>query len=160
MSQTELPKLDVEDARDREHWLARLIRKRYGIGMLVALVLLVPVGSTSILEPITGNAFLLDTYLQLFFLTVANTMATVHAIAINRLLNNRFHGTWITRWLGNGKQPWEKRHFLAAVFLGTTTPLLLAFFYGSDFSGWYRTEVGVASLVKHLFGSAVSIGTN
>ena len=144
-------------AEANENTVARLIRKRYGIGMLLVLVLWVPLGSLSILESVTGNVFLLDTYLQLCFLTVANTMAIVFAIGINRVLNKRFSGKWIAQWLGDGGRPWQQKQYVTAVLLSSVTPLLLAFFYGSDFSGYFYAGEKVVSLWMHLLGSMGSI---
>lgn len=133
-----------------EGLLLRLIRKRYGIGMVAALVFWVPVGSLSPLEALAGNVFLLDTYLQLAFLTIVNTMAVVFAIAIVRVLNSRFPGMFVTRWLGDGSSPWTAKHFLVSAAFACITPLLLAAYYGSEYSGIFYTFKTTASRYTHV----------
>lgn len=139
-----------EHADVKEGLLLRSVRKRYGIGMLAALILWVPAGSLWFLEALTGNVFLLDTYLQLAFLTVVNSMAVVFAIAIIRVLNGRFPGKFATRWLGDGSSPWATQHFRLATLFACVTPLLLAFYYGSEYSGVFYASKDAVSIFAHV----------
>lgn len=137
--------------------VTRFMRKRYGIGMLLVLVLWVPLGSVGFLEAVTGNAFLLETYLQLCFVTIVNTMAIVFSIGITRVLNSRVPGQYFTKLLGNGDEPWSRRHFLFALLFSCITPLMLAFYYGSDYSGLFVVNGELVSFTKHMVLSPLSI---
>ena len=146
-----------ESTNANENWGSRLIRKRYGIGMLAALVLWIPAGSVGFLEALTGNVFLLDTYLQLAFLTVVNAMAVVFAIVIIRVMNDRFPGRFATRWLGDGSAPWTVGHLLLAIMFTCVTPLVLAFYYGSEYSGIVHPSREAVSTFEHVTFSFLAI---
>ena len=73
-------------------WLENLMKKRFGIGMLVALSVWPLLGFVPQLESLVVNGLLLDTYHQLAFLTVTNVVAFFFSFSILRLLNSRNGG--------------------------------------------------------------------
>ena len=75
-----------------ENALSRLIRKRYGIGMMLALMLWPLAGFSGALEAIIRNGLLIETYRQLAFVALVNTIAFFLGSSIQRLLNSRIPG--------------------------------------------------------------------
>jgi len=130
-------------------WLERWMKKRFGIGMLVALSLWPLLGFVPQLESLVVNGLLLDTYYQLAFLTVTNVVAFFFSVSILRLLNSRNRGGSGLQWLaGDGNAPWGSRRILCVWIAAMVAPLVIVSFFGSEFA---------SSAIKHLGRSLVTI---
>ena len=132
-----------------ENVLSGLMRKRYGIGMMFALMLWPFAGFYSELEAILRNGLLLETYRQLVFVAFVNTIAFFLGSSIQRLLNSRVPGKWWQAIFGDGTKPWTRMQIVGTVVASAITPSLLAMFFAEDFS---------ASTGQHVIMSIVYIG--
>ncbi len=116
-------------------WLERIVKKRYGIAMLVALSVWPLLGFCPWLEALVVNGLLLDTYYQLAFLTVTNVVAFFFSISILRLLNSRNSGgRWLQRLAGDGSDPWGKQRMFWVAFCSMVAPLIVVSCFGSEFA--------------------------
>lgn len=109
------------------------MRKRFGILMLLTLAIWPFLGFLPCLESVVVNGLLLDVYPQLGLLTVINVNAFFFCFSILRLQNTRIKGTVLTNLIGDGNAPWGFTRVFATTLLGTIAPIVLAYFFGSDF---------------------------
>ena len=136
-------------------WLERLMKKRFGFGMLFALNLWPLLGFVPQLESLVVNGLLLETYYQLAFLTVTNVVAFFFSVSILRLLNSRNSGGFGLQWLaGDGNAPWGARRILCVWIAAMVAPLVVVSFFGSEFAKSAIVHLGW-SLVT-IFASAIS----
>ncbi len=142
-------------------YVAQLIRKRYGFLMLVLLVGWIPLSRWFLPESITGNVFLLDTYMQLVMVVTLNCMAMIFCVAILRVMNRRFSyvGLFIQHreWIGDGSNPWDIKTWVITLVGAAITPAMIAVLYATEFSGYiYLDEVEPSTITKlqHGFYSA------
>ncbi|MFO0915508.1 MAG: hypothetical protein U0795_21270 [Pirellulales bacterium] len=138
--------------------LLRLIHKRFGILLLIGLVGWVPAAGVAPLRPIFGNALLVDTYQQLAFVALLNTISGIFCVAVLRLLNDRFPGTWMSWLLGNADHPWETRQYLLAASIALVTPLCL-FWHSAPELPTYSIldELGIHGVANHLLAFVLAI---
>ena len=130
-------------------WLERLMKKRFGIGMLVALSVWPLLGFVPQLESLVVNGLLLDTYHQLAFLTVTNVVAFFFSFSILRLLNSRNGGGRCLQGLaGDGNAPWGSQRIVGVWIAAMFAPLVVVSFFGSEFA---------RSTIDHLWRSLVTI---
>ena len=149
-TQLENMEADVQNnSNSNENWISRSMRRRYGVGMMLALLFWPFAGFVGYFESILRNGMLIDTYRQLAFLTFVNAIAIFFCTAIQRLLNSRFPGGWWHSLFGDGSQPWSKKRIRWTLGIATLTPLLLALFFGEEFD---------SSLLTHIPMSVFSIG--
>lgn len=134
-----------------EIWVSNLYRKRFSIAMILTLSCWAFVGFVESFRSFLYNAMLLDSYAQLGFVALVNTISVVFAIASMRLLNERVPGNILVRWFGDGKRPWTKAQLLSAVGIAAITPLVLAFGFGSEFPKIWLPH-GVASPIAIFLG--------
>ena len=152
-------------------WLERIVRKRFGIALLISLGGWWLLGFIPQLESLVVNGFLLDRYWQLAFLTVTNVVAFFFSFAILRLLNSRIPGGRCLQWLaGDGSARWRRVRTVCVLVAALVAPTVLACGFGSEFpqdGHWWRSTltivasgvVGVAGLFvlgwlkSILFGS-------
>lgn len=116
-------------------WPERMVKKRYGIAMLLALSIWPLMGFIPQLESLVVNGLLLDTYYQLAFLTVTNVVAFFFSISILRLLNSRnMGGSWLQWLAGDGSAPWGTQRIFWVAFSSMVAPLVVGTFFGSEFA--------------------------
>lgn len=132
-----------------ENWITRAMRRRYGVGMMLALLFWPLAGFVGYFESILRNGMLIDTYRQLAFLTFVNAVALFFCTAIQRLLNSRFPGGWWQSLFGDGSRPWSKKRIRWTLGLAAFTPALLAMFFGEEFD---------SNIFTHIPLSVFSIG--
>lgn len=126
----------------------RVIRKRFGVLMLLALVAWPILGFWSVAQPIVANALLLDTYYQLGFLTMVNVVAFFFCFAILRLQNTRLGGRNWSRVAGDGQSPWRRSLIIRVIVLAVIAPVVLALCFGSEFP---------TRVFEHAMWSTISI---
>ena len=126
----------VEDSKpsSTENVLSRLMRKRYGIGMILALTLWPFAGFSDTFEAILRNGLLIETYRQLGFVAFVNTVAFFLGSSIQRLLNSRIPGYWWQAIFGDGNRPWSSIQIVGTIVASAITPSLLAMCFADDFS--------------------------
>ena len=129
--------------------LSRLMRKRYGISMMLGLTLWPFAGFSSGLEAILRNGLLIETYRQLAFVALVNTIAFFLGSSTQRLLNSRVPCKIWRAIFGDGTQAWTKIQIGGTVIASAVTPSLLAIFFAEDFS---------TSTFQHVLLSIVHIG--
>lgn len=141
-------KLECTD-QHKVGWLERLMKKRFGIGMLVAFSVWPLLGFFSPLESLIVNGLLLDTYYQLAFLTITNVVAFFFSFSILRLLNTRSSGGRCLQLLaGDGNTPWGSQRILGVWIASMFAPLVIVSFFSSEFA---------SSTIDHLWRSLVTI---
>ena len=124
-----------------ENTLSDLVRKRYGIGMMFALMLWPLIGFWRDAEAIVRNGLLIETYHQLAFVALVNTIAFFLGSSIQRLLNSRVSGNWWPAIFGDGTQPWTLMQICCTIVASAITPSLLAMFFAENFSASTRQHV-------------------
>jgi len=131
-----------------QEFFIRNINKRFGIGMMLGLLFWPLIGFISSMEAIVRNALLLESYVQLGFLTSVNSIAIFFCFAIQRRLNERHPGGWWQFAFGGSSKPWGKRLGVCAFCAAALTPATLAIWFGEDFS---------TSSFSHFFWSLATI---
>ena len=137
--------------------LERIVRKRYGIALLVGLAGWPLLGFIPQFESIVVNGFLLDGYAQLAFLTLTSVVAFFFSFAILRLLNSRVpHSGLLQLIAGDGSAPWERTRMVIVLLMAMIAPTVLAFRFGSEFApnghAWRATATICASAAVALLG--------
>lgn len=138
--------------------LQRLIHQRFGLLLLVALIGWVPAAGVAPLRPIFGNALLVDTYQQLAFVALLNTIGAIFCVAVLRLLNARFPGAWFGWLLGEADHPWETRQYLLASTIAIVTPLCLYARSAAELPPYsVLADWGIQGVANHSLGFVLSI---
>lgn len=142
--------VEPRDKRDPSvGWLERIVKKRYGIAMLLALSVWPLLGFIPQLESLVVNALLLDTYYQLAFLTVTNVVAFFFSFSMLRLLNSRNKGgSWLNWLAGDGSAAWGTCRIFCVAIGSTVAPLVVVTFFGSEFA---------TSVFAHFLWSVLTI---
>ena len=141
----------------RKFSFSRMMRKRYGIGMLLVLALWPLLGFWKDIESILVNGMLLDTYQQLGFVAFLNSLAWFFCISMQRLLNTKIPGWWWTKFFGDGSRPWGILRICLTLLAAAITPLILAFSFGSEFP-FNEYDHTWRSLVAIAIGLALGLG--
>ena len=147
----------VDDLEPKEGWVSRNMRKRYGILMLVALAGWTLFGFWPMLEGVLVNGMLLDSYTQLTVLAFVNLVAVCFCVSSVRLLNCRIPRGRLLQRFGDGAKPWSNSLFWVTVGISAITPMILAFFFGSDFP-WTGGAHYVVAVFSILIGCGLATG--
>ena len=133
---------------------------RFGLGFVLVLALWPVVVAKVAPQSLAENAMLLNTYLQLGLVTALNFIASIFAVALVRLLNQRARPKpigWVDRLFGDANNDWTKSPWAVAVIISLPTPLVLVAKYGSDFEGILQTGEQQISVMKHAVYSLTTM---
>lgn len=114
-------------------WIRRNVRKRYGVFMMLTLAFWSLAGLNPAAESLLKNGLLIDSYLQLWFLTIVNVVAVFFCVSVNRVLNDRFPGLVWSFLFGDGSRPWSVVLFLIVSLVSVFTPAILAMCFASEY---------------------------
>ena len=140
----------------------RMVRKRFGLALLIGLFGWWVLGFVPQLESLVANGLLLNAYWQLAFLTLTNVVAFFFSFAILRLLNSRIPGgSWLRKIVGDESARWSKRATRFALVGALIAPTVLAFAFGSEFaqSGhWWRSAITIVGAAAAAVLGLYAIG--
>ncbi|WP_182870676.1 patatin-like phospholipase family protein [Rhodopirellula sp. JC639] len=143
-------------------WIERIVRKRFGILLLLALVCWPLLGFVPALESLVANGLLLDRYSQIAFLTLTNVVAFYFSFSILRLLNSRIVGGRWLQWIaGDGNAPWSRSRMQAVLLFALVAPAILAFQFGTELppdGHWWRSIVAIALGAAAAIAGLIVIG--
>jgi hypothetical protein len=132
-------------------WSERMIKKRFGLGLLGGLLLWPLVAILPGVQSLAVNGLLLDRYSQLAYFTVTNVVAFFFSVSILRLLGSRNPGGCCSRFIaGEGDRPWGRRRIFWVVLASLFAPVFIASIFGTEFPGtvfsrFWRTTLTIGA---------------